>query len=230
MFLLRSAALFAVLALVLAGCGRSHSHSATSTAASAPTASTAVSAPGPTTATTGPTTHRTRQPHYVRHAHVKAQPVRLPRLPGPPPKRVPTPVPRQGDKSIQTYGSAPASSDFVAVASAVRTYDWAVAHDDGAVACAVMVSGFARPFAHQIQGTPTTSAAATCPKLLTAMFAQQPPQLRRQFLRVRVTDARLEGDHGFAIYTQPGFGRGFFPVHREGRTWKVAAISGSSLP
>lgn len=187
--------------VALAGCGGSH-------------AGTASSAPG----TQG----------SARQAAVAS-----PKSPGAP-KRIPVKVPKTGDRSIQTYGSAPSEADFVAVADAVRRFDVAVASRDTRDACGLLASSVKRGIlllyrSAAARGNGGTSAHPSCVTVLALLFRSQPASYRVQLRRVRVTDARLKRDTGFAIVQMPGAPQSALPVRRENGRWLVAGLGGTPL-
>lgn len=117
--------------------------------------------------------------------------------PGPPPKRVPTPVPKTGDRSIQTFGKAASSAEFVEVANAVRGYHLALASGDGRDACALLSSTvqdqMVRAYgAAQARDSSAPGERPSCATALEAVFKSQTPEFERQLAKVRVTDARLK--------------------------------------
>jgi hypothetical protein len=111
----------------------------------------------------------------------------------------------------------------------VLGYDRAVAGGDTAAACNGLASVIRTQLLQMLSRAPK-GKGLDCPKLLTAMFARIPPRLRIALRSTTVTEVRIKGDHGFALYHQPGVGAGSFPVMRDHGSWKVAAISGSILP
>jgi hypothetical protein len=226
--------LFVVLAL--AGCGANANHASTqSTANPAATGATAINAgtnPAAATAHTRSRTATTRsgaastnQARTAPAAQPQNQnPVAAP-APGPTPTREPVPVPRSGDKSLQTFGASASQGDFAAVAAAVRSYNLALAQHDGAAACRLLVTGAAAQLSKIYGG-----GKLSCAQILTQLSGAYPPQLRASLRAVRVTDARLKGDSGFAFFTMPTVPHGFIPVRLDQGRWRVAALSGSSVP
>lgn len=155
--------------------------------------------------------------------------------PGPPPERVPTPVPKTGDTSIQTYGKPASNAQFLAVANALRAYHLAVAAGDAHAACAWLDSGAKRQLAHlQRLGADQGEVASpgerpSCASALDRLLKTQTAADASQARRLRVTDARVKGNDGFAIFRMPGVRQGGYPVRRENGSWKVAGLGGVPL-
>jgi hypothetical protein len=140
-------------------------------------------------------------------------------------------VPKAGDTSIQTFGRAAPDADFVAVANAVQAFDIAVASANDQTACSLLASTVKKQLTQLASRAPSTSSGAgtdnapkTCENILGKFLSAQTPAASRQLRHVRVTDARVNGDSGFAIYQMPGVGQSAEPVVREGGQWKVAAL------
>jgi hypothetical protein len=230
-----------LLALALAGCGASAGHPSTQ-ATTGPLASNATTAatPPPPAAKTSPAAPVPSPPRTAARTATAATanrasatqpaqartegPVAIPPA-GPTPPREPVKVPRAGDSSLQRFGAAATQTEFAAVAAAVRSYDLALAQGDGAAACELLGAGAAAQLA-----TLYGRGKVSCAQVLSALAARYPPQFRASLRRVRVTDARLSGERGFAFFTMPTVPSGFFPVARQGGTWRVAALAGSSVP
>lgn len=135
-------------------------------------------------------------------------------------------VPGHGDKSIQTFGTPAPSSQFPAIAAAVRSYALSVATDNAAAACRLLARGVIQQL---VQGYGAT-AHSSCPRLLAGLFDRYPTAYRRQLAHLRVTDARTQASRGYAFYTIPGAPPGFIPVSQEDAAWHLLAIAGSNLP
>jgi hypothetical protein len=155
--------------------------------------------------------------------------------PGPPPERIPTQVPKTGDTSIQTYGKPASNAQFLAVANALRAYHLAVAARDAETACALLDSGTKRQLAQLLRlGAERGEAASpdepsSCASALGRLLKTQTPAGASQARRLRVTDARVKGNDGFAIFRMPGVRQGGYPVRRENGSWKVAGLGGVPL-
>jgi hypothetical protein len=153
--------------------------------------------------------------------------------PGAPPKRVPVRVPKAGDKSIQTFGEAASEVDYVTVANTVRAFALARASGDVESACALLASGMKdqlmRFFAMAAAHSKSAAKPPTCVTAVGQMFKAQAPDYAKQLRALRVTDARIKGDRGFAIFRMPGIQEGSFPVQREKGGWRVASLAGVQL-
>lgn len=144
-------------------------------------------------------------------------------------------MPETGDTSIQTYGKSASTAEFVAVANALRAYHQALAAGDAEAACAWLDSGAQRQLAQlQRLGADQGEAASpgerpSCASALGRLLKTQTAADASQARRLRVTDARVKGNDGFAIFRMPGLRQGGYPVRRENGSWKVAGLGGVPL-
>jgi hypothetical protein len=154
--------------------------------------------------------------------------------PGAPPKRVPVRVPKAGDKSIQTFGEAASEAEYVAVANTVRAFALARASGDVDSASALLASRMkdqlVRFFAMAAARSKTTAAKhPTCARALGQTFEAPVPDYAKRLRGLPVTDARIKGDRGCAIFRMPGIKAGSFPVQREKGGWRVALLAGAPV-
>lgn len=145
-----------------------------------------------------------------------------------------TPGPAPGSTAatgIEAFGHPAGRIERAAVSAALREYTAALAADDGTVAC----SHLAAPLRGQALALNVASSKAqgtneSCARLLTTMFARQPPGMRSAMRRTQVNVVRVAGDRALAVFRQPGLPRGFFPMQLEHGRWEVAALGATTLP
>lgn len=227
-----SALVVLVVAVALAGCGGGGSKPAAAKPGATQTAAPQTApaqATSTTTASSGDETSSTTK--SPRQAARKRQAV-LAKV-APPRKRIPTPVPKEGDKSIQTFGQAAPETAFVAVAKAVRAFELAQADHDANTACLFLGSGVQKQLAMfaklAAKKNPNAKTPKGCGALLGQMWRQPDPALAKQLRSVQVTDARVKGNRGFAIYRMRGLGKQTVPVVYEQGGWRVASLGGIPL-
>lgn len=145
----------------------------------------------------------------------------------------PPPAPRHeryphGDTSIQTYGHKAAASDTEAIASIVRRYYSALGAGNGGGACELLSASIAGMIVRTFGSSPALHGKG-CGTILQALFKSGPARVSLR-KGVEVTAVRVNGDRAFALLHGPTISSGEIPMLREGGSWKVNALMGSSLP
>lgn len=129
------------------------------------------------------------------------------------------------DRSVMDFGQSAGVADVHAVTAAVKAFNQASVHRDGAALCR-QVAAVVRVQVLAI-GASTSKAAQHCPILIRRLLLEPSSQSARSLLAMRVTAVRVEGDRGFALLRQPGVGSGFLPIARERGAWRPAALAAS---
>lgn len=136
------------------------------------------------------------------------------------------------DDSVRDFGHAANTADRRAITSVVERYYAAVAREDGATACSVIVSSLANTVPEDLGRPPGPDFARgnTCAVVMSKVFREFGRQLRAYAARLEVTGVRLEGDHGVAVLGFKSLPGRQIRVAREGGVWKMDALLDSELP
>ncbi len=127
------------------------------------------------------------------------------------------------------FGAAASPADRAAISRLTVNFLAAEANGNWKQACALLtkqVRAQVARLATQRRGL----SGGGCPDILGSLFKTSPAQLQATDHGVSVQDARIEGARGYVFYSTPKAGSAYLPLEREGTSWKVATISGSSAP
>jgi hypothetical protein len=132
-----------------------------------------------------------------------------------------------GDNSIQEFGDE-GESELQEVAEIVHDFYVARAEEDWQAACALLTKSSAEQLQELVSQAPELKDAG-CAKALAAFTRPLPAAVDREVTTVDAGSFRREGEQGFLIYYGAGHAVYAMPLSREGDTWKVAALSGTTL-
>lgn len=138
-------------------------------------------------------------------------------------------VPEEGDKSIQTYGDAAPDDDFTAIDQTVRAYHLAMADRDISALCGLLATHVRKGLALLAKRSGKVPDKVDCVTLLRRTVPELPGDAARAYRRVRVTDARTDGDKGFAFLTVPGQGPTALSIAKDDGGWKIATLGSVPL-
>lgn len=135
------------------------------------------------------------------------------------------------DASTRTYGHAAGTADRRAITALVGRYYAAAAAGDGATACSLIYSTFARAipedYGHNSAGPAYLRAAKTCPAIMSLLFKHFHGQLAGAF---RVTGVRVGDARAFALTGSATGPASLVEVRREQGAWKIDTLLGNPLP
>lgn len=133
-----------------------------------------------------------------------------------------------GDNSIQRFGSEAQANDFDQAAATLHRYLDFRAAGDWSGACSELSRGVKAQLSRLFRSAP---GARDHPPNCAAFLRSSSPAGagEPESAQAAVAAFRAEGNHGFLLYHGAGDIAYFFPMMREGGTWKLAAIAGSSL-
>ncbi len=134
-----------------------------------------------------------------------------------------------GSGSIESFGEEASPGDRAAMTKVVQEFLRARAESDWAKACSLIAAPMVENLRKLVSQSPQLKNRG-CPELVKAVIATIPAKTIAAGKRIRVTGARIEGDHGFVLYRDARGTSSAFPVAREGSIWKVGALVGPSLP
>jgi len=132
-----------------------------------------------------------------------------------------TPPPRDAaPNGVESFGHAAVGAERVDISNALRAYTLALSRDEGFAAC----KRLAAPLAAQLSSV-THAPDGSCTQTLTMMYARQAPETRRSLRAPAIDAVRLQGSLAIAtVDLAPSPGKAFYPLRREGGTWRIAAI------
>jgi hypothetical protein len=133
-----------------------------------------------------------------------------------------------GDNSIQDYGDESGESELQEVAETVHDFYVARAEEKWSRACSYL----AKTNVEQLEKLGSQSPQyknAGCAGVLKAFTRPLAASVEREVTAVDAGSFRHEGDQGFLIYYGAGHAVYAMPLHEEDGTWKVAALSGTTI-
>lgn len=133
-----------------------------------------------------------------------------------------------GDNSIQEYGEEGDESELREAAEIVHGFYVARAEEKWDTACSYL----AKANIEQLEKLAAQSAQfkdSGCAPILEAFTSPLPAAVQREITTVDAGSFRREGEQGFLIYFGPGRTVYAMPLRDEGGSWKVAALSGTTL-
>lgn len=133
-----------------------------------------------------------------------------------------------GDNSIQEFGGEGDESELQAAAEVVHGFFVAQAREEWAKACSYL----AKSNIEQLEKLGSQSSQQRnpgCAPVLAAFTRPLPAPAELQLTTVDAGSLRHEGEQGFLIYYGPERVKAAMPLRDEGGTWKVAALSGTTL-
>jgi len=133
-----------------------------------------------------------------------------------------------GDNSVQEFGEESDESELQEAAEVVHGFYVSRAAEEWDKACSYLAQANVRQL-EQLASQSGQSQGTDCPTVLKAFTRPLPPSVERAITTVDAGSLRREGEQGFLIYFGAGGVTYAMPLNDEGGTWKVAALSGSSL-
>lgn len=133
-----------------------------------------------------------------------------------------------GDNSIQEYGEESDEAELQEVAEIVHGFFVARAEEKWDTACSYL----ARSNVEQLEQLASQSSefkGAGCGPILKAFTRPLPASIQREITTVDAASFRDDGEQGFLIYYGADRTPSAMPLRSEDGTWKVAALSGTTL-
>lgn len=133
-----------------------------------------------------------------------------------------------GDNSVQEFGGEGDESELQEAAEVVHGFYVARAAEEWDKACAYLAKSNIEQL-EKLGSQAGESKQADCATVLKAFTQPLPPATEREVTTVDAGSLRHEGEQGFLIYFGAGHVTYAMPLKDEGGTWKVAALSGTTL-
>lgn len=138
--------------------------------------------------------------------------------------------PDADDKPTFAYGHPPSLAEEHAIVSVVKRYYAAAAASDGAVACSLLLSSFARSAVEsygQSDGPSYLRGAKSCAALLSMLFRHFHEELKEA---ISVVQVRVERGDAQTVLSSRKMPAGHIFLALEGRSWKIQQLLGQPLP
>lgn len=133
-----------------------------------------------------------------------------------------------GDNSIQDYGDEGDESELQEVAEVVHSFYVARAEEEWDTACSYLAKSNIEQL-EKIGEQASELKGAGCAPVLKAFTRPLPAAVQREITTVDAGSFRHDGDQGFLIYYGADRTVYAMPLRDEGGSWKVAALSGTTL-
>jgi hypothetical protein len=132
-----------------------------------------------------------------------------------------------GDNSIQEFGDED-ESELREVAEIVHGFYVSRAEERWDAACSYLAKSNIEQLEQLASQAPQLKSAG-CGTVLKAFTRPLPASVQREITTVDAGSFRREGEQGFFIYYGAGHTAYAMPLREEDGTWKVTALSGSTL-
>jgi hypothetical protein len=133
-----------------------------------------------------------------------------------------------GDNSIQEFGDESDESELQEAAEVVHGFYVSRAEEKWETACSYLAKSNIEQL-EQLANQSAQSKGADCATVLKAFTRPLPAAVEREITTVDAGSLRREGEQGFLIYYGAGHVKYAMPLRDEGGSWKVAALSGTTL-
>ena len=133
-----------------------------------------------------------------------------------------------GDNSIQEFGDESDETELQEAAEAVHGFYVSRAEEEWDKACSYLSKSNIEQL-EQLANQSAQSKGADCVTVLKAFTQPLPASVEREITTVDAGSLRREGEQGFLIYYGAGHVKYAMPLREEGGTWKVTALSGTTL-
>lgn len=133
-----------------------------------------------------------------------------------------------GDNSIQEFGDESDESELQEAAEVVHGFYVSRAEEKWETACSYLAKSNIEQL-EQLANQAAQSKGADCATVLKAFTRPLPAEVEREITTVDAGSLRREGEQGFLIYYGAGHVKYAMPLREEGGSWKVTALSGTTL-
>jgi hypothetical protein len=133
-----------------------------------------------------------------------------------------------GDNSIQEFGSESDETELQEAAEVVHNFHVARAEEDWDIACSYLAKSNIEQLEQLASQSPQFKGSG-CPPILKAFTRPLPAAIQREITTIDAGSLRREGEQGFLIYYGADRETYAMPLREEGGSWKVAALSGTTI-
>jgi hypothetical protein len=133
-----------------------------------------------------------------------------------------------GDNSIQEFGEEADESELQEAAEVVHGFYISRAAEEWSKACSYLAKSNAEQL-QQLVSQASKGKGSDCATALETFTQPLPVAVEREITTVDAGSLRHEGEQGFLIYRGADHVTYSMPLRNEGGTWKVAALSGTTL-
>lgn len=133
-----------------------------------------------------------------------------------------------GDNSIQEFGDESDESELREAAEVVHAFYVSRAVEEWSKACSYLAKSNIEQLERLGSQSPQLKDAG-CAPILKAFTQPVPASVNREITTVDAGSLRQEGEQGFLIYHGAGGATYAIPLKSEDGSWKVAALSGTTL-
>lgn len=133
-----------------------------------------------------------------------------------------------GDNSIQEFGEESGESELREAAEVVHSFYVSRAAEEWNRACSYLAKSNVEQL-ERLAKQSGQSGGADCASVLKAFTQPLAPSVEREITAVDAGSLRQEGEQGFLIYYGPGHVKYAMPLRNEGGSWKVTALTGTTL-
>jgi hypothetical protein len=133
-----------------------------------------------------------------------------------------------GDNSIQEFGGESDESELQEAAEVVHGFYVSRAAEEWDKACSYLAQSNIEQL-EKLANQSAQSKGADCATVLKAFTQPLPVSVEREITTVDAGSLRRDGEQGFLIYFGAGGVKYAMPLRDEGGSWKVAALSGTTL-
>jgi len=133
-----------------------------------------------------------------------------------------------GDNSVQEFGDESDESELRGAAEVVHGFYVSRAAEEWDKACSYLAKSNIEQL-EQLGSRSPQFKDAGCAPILKAFTRSVPASINREITTVDAGSLRHEGEQGFLIYYGAGHVTYAMPLRDEGGSWKVAALSGTTL-
>jgi hypothetical protein len=133
-----------------------------------------------------------------------------------------------GDNSIQEFGNESGESELQEAAEVVHGFYVSRAAEEWDQACSYLAKANIEQL-EKLADQSAKSKGADCATVLKAFTRPLPASVEREITTVDAGSLRREGEQGFLIYYGAGYVKYAMPLREEDGSWKVTALSGTTL-
>jgi hypothetical protein len=133
-----------------------------------------------------------------------------------------------GDNSVQEFGDEGDESELQKAAEVVHGFYVSRAAEEWDKACSYLAKANIEQLEQLASQSPQLKGAG-CAPILKAFTRPVPASVNREVTTVDAGSLRHEGEQGFLIYYGAGHATYTMPLREEDGTWKVTALSGTTL-
>jgi hypothetical protein len=141
--------------------------------------------------------------------------------------------PDHDDQTFEEYGHPASAAANSAIRAILRDYYAIAVAGDGAKACSMLVSGFARSIPTDFGRPPGPPALRgnTCPVVMSKLFAQQHKLLVAEAPNMKITRVRVQGSQALVFLAFPTTPEPRdMGLEHEAGTWRLTGMIDTSLP